>query len=187
VLTFAHQDKNCIDINGKSYFLVRGHKSYRSSEFVFVQVTGSTPLRKEDMPSKDWEVFVSRVGKDRIWTAYKRPLFLYTTERQDPHLMFVGASELGSYYLALRYLARRYGIEAKNDLIVRQAHRLMENTDNRLRRCMDEGNVGVPAISVDFSEWHWGWKEEERKSLAEGLLNVGGISDVHGDTAESVA
>jgi hypothetical protein len=60
MLTFTYQDKNCIDINGKSYFLVRGYESYKSREFVFVQVTGSTPLRKEDLPAKDWEVFVTR-------------------------------------------------------------------------------------------------------------------------------
>jgi hypothetical protein len=85
--------------------------------------------------------------------------------------MFVGASTPGSYYLALRYVARRYDIEAGDDLILRRAYELAENDgDRKLHECVDRGNAGVTAVSIDFGEYRWGWKEEERKSLAETLF-----------------
>ena len=44
---FEFNGKPFVNINGKDYFLLRGYgRSWKN--FLFVQVSGATPLRKED-------------------------------------------------------------------------------------------------------------------------------------------
>jgi hypothetical protein len=164
--TFEHRGHRCISINGKDYYLVRGYSRSGGDNFLFVQVTGSTPLRKEDMPNKDWTVMSSRIGEGRVWTAYRRPWFQYQMERESPNLAFVGASDLGSYYLALRFLERRYKIGVNDKDLVAVARRVYGDKDNRLIELSDEGNIGTCAVTVELGDWHWGYNEERREEEA---------------------
>ena len=65
---FEHQGQKYIGINGKDYFLLHGYR-VNYNKFILIQVSGKTPLNKEDLPSKTWEVIATKVGQQRVWTA----------------------------------------------------------------------------------------------------------------------
>jgi hypothetical protein len=155
----------CISVNGKDFFLIRGYqRDYRS--FIFVQVAGNTALNKEDLPSKGWEVLRARTGKDRVWTAYRKSYFQYQTRRADPTLAFVGASTEGSYFLALREIARRFCLRCEDGDIQTSAERYArgEMSHWRMERLHDKGNTGVYAVLVEFSSFD----KEEAMTLFRG-------------------
>jgi len=62
---FHHANYPFISINGKDYFLLRGYRADRG-HFIFAQVYGRTPLRKEDMPTKDWEIVRTTTVKQAV-------------------------------------------------------------------------------------------------------------------------
>ena len=109
--TFEHGGKKYVSINGKDYFLLRGHRrDFRT--FIFIQVSGRTPLHKEDLPGKDWDDITSRRGTERVWTAYHRKYFSYDSNAEHPSLAFIGATTKGSYFIAFRHVAKRFGLTA---------------------------------------------------------------------------
>lgn len=149
---YEWQGHKCISINGKDYFLIRAY-GIGWDKFILIQVSGRTPLKKEDLPTKDWEVLASKVGDSRVWTAYHKGYFAYETERQDPALAFLGATTEGSYYLALRYLAEKFRI-AVNDLH-RAAHLYATGQARScyLKRCQDLGNSGEDLVLLEFDSY----------------------------------
>src|SRR5205823_6359437 len=71
-------------------------------------VAGRTALAREDLPTDDWVVIPGRDRGHRLATAWRKPWFDYRLDATRK-LAFLGASTEGSFYLALRYLARRFG------------------------------------------------------------------------------
>jgi hypothetical protein len=96
-------------INGKDFAVYRWFAPRDQYLPVFVQVAGRTTLSREDLPTDDWSVLHGRDRGHRIATAWRRPWFDYKLDTTRS-LAFLGASTAGSYFLALRYVARRFGL-----------------------------------------------------------------------------
>jgi hypothetical protein len=163
--TFTHDGQRCLSVNGKDFFLIRGYTK-NHQKFIFIQVAGNTPLNKEDLPSKSWEVIRTRAGKERVWMAYQKNYFQYETQRSDPALAFVGASTEGSFFLALKQIVRRfnlgYGDNRIHELALKHASGQISHW--RLERLHDQGNTGVDAVLMDFS----GFDVEEAEAFFRG-------------------
>ena len=151
---YTHQGQKYININGKDYFLIRGYKQ-DYSKFIFVQVSGSTPLNKEDMPTKNWEIIRTKVGPERIWTAYQKSFFSYKTSREDFKFAFIGVSTEGSYFLALKVIKLRYTIPVDEAALYKLACRYAnrELSIHHLSSREDEGNSGVKMALVDIPSY----------------------------------
>lgn len=165
--TFEHAGRKYISINGKDYFLLRGYRKNRD-RFIFVQVFGRTPLHKEDLPSKDWEVFRTKSGGELVWTAYRKKYFKYDTEAADPALVFIGASSQGSFFIALSNICKRFNFDMNNNALNRIAllYSIGEWKSGHLETINDEGNSGVDAVLVSFDRFFE--EENARKVMAEG-------------------
>ncbi len=94
-------------INGKDFAVYRwfapGHHGP-----IFLQVAGRTALSRVDLPTDDWIVLPGRDRGHRLATAWRKPWFDYKPDATRK-LAFLGGSTEGSFFLALRYLSRRFG------------------------------------------------------------------------------
>ena len=95
-------------INGKDFAVYRWFAPGQHGP-LFIQVAGRTALTRDDLPTDDWVVLPSRDRGYRLATAWRKPWFDYRVDATRK-LAFLGGSTEGSYYLALRYLARRFGL-----------------------------------------------------------------------------
>lgn len=95
-------------INGKDFAVYRWFAPGQHGP-LFIQVAGRTALTRDDLPSDDWVVIPGRDRGHRLATAWRKPWFDYRLDATRK-LAFLGGSTDGSYYLALRYLARRFGL-----------------------------------------------------------------------------
>lgn len=109
-------------INGKDFALYRLFESGHHGP-LFLQVAGRTQLMKEDLPTDDWIVSQTRAGTTRVSTAWRKPWFDHKLDATRK-LAFLGASTAGSYYLALRYLVRRFGVTTDEVTIAARAAEL---------------------------------------------------------------
>lgn len=114
-------------INGKDFAAIRYFDVARHGP-LFLQLAGRTQLTREDLPTDDWTVTQSRAGTTRVTTAWRKPWFDYKLDATRK-LAFVGASTAGSFYLACRYLVRRFGITIDDAAIAARAGDLAENRD----------------------------------------------------------
>jgi hypothetical protein len=94
-------------INGKDFAVYRWFAPGQHGP-VFIQVAGRTALARTDLPNDDWIVVSGRDRGHRLATAWRKPWFDYRLDATRK-LAFLGLSTEGSYFLALRYLARRFG------------------------------------------------------------------------------
>jgi hypothetical protein len=149
---FEHQGKKYIGINGKDYFLLHGYR-VNYSKYIFVQVSGKTPLNKEDLPSKAWEVFCTKAGGQRVWTAYVKNYFAYESAKESGKLAFLGATTSGSYFLALRFMCRlkQLKMEEKELSLIARQYAMGERSHYRLEVCADLGSSETDLILADFS------------------------------------
>ena len=95
-------------INGKDFAVYRWFAPGQHGP-LFIQVAGRTALSRGDLPNDDWVVIPGRDRSHRLATAWRKPWFDYRLDATRK-LAFLGASSEGSFYLALRYLARRFGL-----------------------------------------------------------------------------
>lgn len=95
-------------INGKDFAVYRWFAPGQHGP-LFVQVAGRTALTRDDLPQDDWVVIPGRDRGHRLATAWRKPWFDYRPDATRK-LAFLGASSEGSFYLALRYLSRRFGL-----------------------------------------------------------------------------
>jgi len=114
-------------INGKDFAVYRFFDPGRPGP-LFLQVAGRTQLTKEDLPTDDWIVLQTRAGTTRVSTAWRKPWFDYKLDATRK-LAFLGASTSGSYYLALRYLVRRFGISSDEASVAGRATDLASGID----------------------------------------------------------
>src|SRR3989344_2507580 len=147
---YEHHDQKFISINGKDYFLIRGFQSDRN-RFIFIQVTGKTPLNKEDLPNGDWSIIRSKAGKQRIWTAFSKTYFRYNQDRDDKKLLFIGANSQGSCYLALRWLAKSFNQKITEKALVEVAEKYSaeEISFYRFKLIEDQGNFQEKAVLLE--------------------------------------
>jgi hypothetical protein len=113
------QKRPYIVINGKDFAVYRFFEPGRHGP-LFLQVAGRTQLTKEDLPTDDWIVLQTRAGTARVSTAWRKPWFDYKLDATRK-LAFLGPSTSGSYYLALRYLVRRFGVTVDEGTIAARA------------------------------------------------------------------
>ena len=160
---FEHNGKQFISISGKDYFLIKGYRKNRDN-FIFIQVFGKTPLHKEDLPSKEWEIVQSKAGTERIWTAYQKKYFKYDTQASEPTLVFIGASTEGSYFIALLNICKRLNLEIKTDELKQLSGRFAigEVESHHLDKLSDEGNSGVDAVLITFNSF---FEEKDAQQL----------------------
>lgn len=114
-------------INGKDFAVYRFFEPGRHGP-LFLQVAGRTQLTKEDLPTDDWIVLQTRAGTTRVSTAWRKQWFDYKLDATRK-LAFLGASTAGAFYLALRYLIRRFGITTDEATIAVRAADLATGTD----------------------------------------------------------
>lgn len=107
-------------INGKDFAVYRWFAP-GSHGPIFIQVAGRTALSRDDLPSDDWIVTPGRDRGHRLATAWRKPWFDYKPDATRK-LAFLGGSTEGSFFLALRYLSRRFGLtETDGDLAAKSA------------------------------------------------------------------
>ena len=114
-------------INGKDFAVYRWFEPGRHGP-LFIQLAGRTQLTREDLPTEDWIVLQTRSGITRVSTAWRKQWFDYKVDATRK-LAFLGASTHGSFYLALRYLARRFGVSAEESTLAGRASDLATGVD----------------------------------------------------------
>ncbi len=139
-------------INGKDYAACRWFSHYRQGP-LFLQLAGRTPLSKEDLPQNDWVVQTFRDGQRRISTAWRQPWFDHRMNASR-RLAFLGASTAGSLFLALSYIANRFGVAAEPSRMRTRADQLTAEWDapwiRVLERVRDSGTTESVMIVLDL-------------------------------------
>jgi len=129
-------------INGKDFAVYRWFEPSRHGP-LFIQVAGRTQLTREDLPTDDWIVLQTRSGTTRVSTAWKKQWFDYKVDATRK-LAFLGGSSAGSAYLALRYVARRFGITADEAKIADRSASFDTGADIPYGFCLDRtSDVGL--------------------------------------------
>jgi hypothetical protein len=114
-------------INGKDFAVYRWFAPGQHGP-LFIQVAGRTALTRDDLPSDDWVVLAGRDRGHRLATAWRKPWFDYRVDATRK-LAFLGGSTEGSYYLALRYLARRFGLTLTESELATKSTELATRSD----------------------------------------------------------
>ena len=115
-------------ITGKDFAVYRWFAPGRHGP-LFIQLAGRTQLTREDLPTDDWIVLQTRTGITRVSTAWRKQWFDYKIDATRK-LAFLGASTHGSFYLALRYLTRRFGLATEESTLAGRASDLASGVDS---------------------------------------------------------
>ena len=149
------RDRPCAVINGKDFAVYRWFDGGRNGP-LFVQVAGRTSLAKEDLPNSDWVVKNGRDGSHRITTAWRHPWFDYRVDAARK-LAFLGGSPAGSLFLALQYLARRFGHDADTRTLTGRAADLAITWDipgpHVLEQYQDRGLTDSVLLVLDLPSY----------------------------------
>jgi hypothetical protein len=141
--TFDIDGKKYVQINGKSFYLLRGYR-IRYEKWAMVQVFGTAPLTKDDLPEKNWELIVTKEGGRRVFTAWKPGFFDGTNEKR----LFVGVTRDAG----LRLLFQTHDVPPSN---IERAIRALSGTEYPpyhaagIDATQDDGNAGIPAFTLD--------------------------------------
>ncbi|HNX49865.1 MAG TPA: hypothetical protein PLS53_01305 [Thermoanaerobaculaceae bacterium] len=149
------RDRPYTVINGKDYAVYRWFDGGRNGP-LFIQVAGRTGLTKEDLPNSDWVVKTGRDHNHRIATAWRHPWFDYRVDAAR-RLAFLGASQAGSIFLALQYLAHRFGLGADTPTLAARATDLDVTWDvpgpSILERYHDRGLTDGVLLVLDLPSY----------------------------------
>ena len=149
------RDRPYAVINGKDFAVYRWFDGGRNGPRV-VQGAGRTALAKEDLPNSDWVVVSGRDGSHRITTAWRHPWFDYRVDAARK-LAFLGGSPVGSLFLALQYLARRFGQGADTRTLAGRAEDLTATWDipgpHVLERYQDRGLTDGVLLVLDLPSY----------------------------------
>lgn len=142
-----------LTINGKDYSLLRHHQDRYGKPF-FVQVSGATPLRKEDLPTKEWALLSAKRGQARVDTAYFKPWFRYDVGKDFTTLAFLGSTQESALALVLRFLAQRAHLAMSVPDLLARARALGTNElPSWLTECPNHGSAPSSAVLLDLSPW----------------------------------
>lgn len=144
-------------INGKDFAVYRWFAPGQHGP-LFIQVAGRTALAREDLPTEDWIVIPGRDRGHRLATAWRKPWFDYRLDATRK-LAFIGGSTEGSFFLAFRYLARRFGFTYTDTELATKSAEFMGCTDppsaNVIGRADDLALSGTQLVTLDVPS-HWG-------------------------------
>lgn len=150
-------------INGKDFAVYRWFAPGQHGP-LFIQVAGRTALAREDLPTEDWVVIPGRDRGHRLATAWRKPWFDYRLDATRK-LAFLGGSTEGSFYLAVKYLARRFGFTYTDEELATKGAELMDRTDlpyaNVIDRADDLALSGAQIVTLDVPSY-WGNEEAQR-------------------------
>jgi hypothetical protein len=151
-------------INGKDFAVYRWFAPGQHGP-LFIQVAGRTALSREDLPSDDWVVLSGKDRGHRLATAWRKPWFDYRLDATRK-LAFLGGSTEGSYFLALRYLSRRFGFTfSETDLAVKSAE-FATRSDLPYPHVMDQSNdlalSGAKLVTLDVPSY---WDQDDAVRL----------------------
>jgi len=150
-------------INGKDFAVYRWFSPGQHGP-LFFQVAGRTGLAREDLPTEDWVVIPGRDRGHRLATAWRKPWFDYRLDATRK-LAFLGASTEGSFYLALRYLARRFGFTYTETELATKSAEFMNRTDlpypHVIDRTDDLALSGAQLVTLDVPS-HWDAEDATR-------------------------
>jgi len=147
-------------INGKDFAVYRWFAPGQHGP-LFIQVAGRTALSREDLPSDDWVVLSGKDRGHRLATAWRKPWFDYRLDATRK-LAFLGGSTEGSYFLALRYLSRRFGFTfSETDLAVKSAE-FAARSDVPYAHVMDQSHdlalSGAKLVTLDVPSY---WDQDD--------------------------
>jgi hypothetical protein len=123
-------------INGKDFAVYRWFAPGQHGP-LFIQVAGRTALSREDLPSDDWVVLSGKDRGHRLATAWRKPWFDYRMDATRK-LAFLGGSTDGSYFLALRYLTRRFGFTFTDTELAAKSGDFASRTDRPFAHVLDD-------------------------------------------------
>lgn len=143
-------------INGKDFAVYRWFQPGQHGP-LFIQVAGRTALAREDLPTEDWVVLSDRDRGHRMATAWRKPWFDYRLDATRK-LAFLGGSSEGSYFLALRYLARRFGFTAPDAELAAKSADFARRAElpyaHVIERAEDFGLSRAQLVTLDIPS-HW--------------------------------
>jgi hypothetical protein len=159
-------------INGKDFAVYRWFAPGQHGP-LFIQVAGRTALSREDLPTDDWVVIPGRDRGHRLATAWRKPWFDYRLDATRK-LAFTGGSTEGSFYLALRYLARRFGFTYTDAELATKSAEFMGRADlsspNVIDRADDLALSRTQLVTLDVPSY---WDQENAARLfADDFLGV---------------
>lgn len=125
-------------INGKDFAVYRWFAPGQHGP-LFIQVAGRTALAREDLPTDDWIVLPNRDRGHRLATAWRKPWFDYRLDATRK-LAFLGGSTEGAYFLALRYLSRRFGMAFSETDLATKSGELAARADLPYPHVMDQSH-----------------------------------------------
>jgi hypothetical protein len=144
-------------INGKDFAVYRWFAPGQHGP-IFIQVAGRTALSREDLPTEDWVVLPGRDRGHRLATAWRKPWFDYRLDATRK-LAFLGASSDGSFFLALRYLSRRFGFTHTDSDLAAKGAELSQRTDlpygHAIERAEDLALSSAQLVTLDVPTY-WG-------------------------------
>jgi hypothetical protein len=147
-------------INGKDFAVYRWFAPGQHGP-LFIQVAGRTALSREDLPTDDWMVIPGRDRGHRLATAWRKPWFDYKLDATRK-LAFLGASTEGSFFLALRYLSRRFGFTYTETELATKSAEFMARREfsyaNVLERADDLALSKAQLVTLDVPTY---WEQEE--------------------------
>ena len=123
-------------INGKDFAVYRWFAPGQHGP-LFIQVAGRTALTREDLSTDDWVVLSSKDRGHRLATAWRKPWFDYRMDATRK-LAFLGGSTEGSYFLALRYLTRRFGFTFTDTDLAAKSGELASRHDRAFAHVIDD-------------------------------------------------
>jgi hypothetical protein len=143
-------------INGKDFAVYRWFAPGQHGP-LFIQVAGRTALAREDLPNDDWMVIPGRDRGHRLATAWRKPWFDYRTDATRK-LAFLGGSTEGSFFLALRYLCRRYGLTSTDAELATKSSEFTTRSDlpyaSVISRADDLALSGTQLVTLEVP-FHW--------------------------------
>jgi hypothetical protein len=147
-------------INGKDFAVYRWFSPGQHGP-LFIQVAGRTALSRDDLPQDDWIVLPGRDRGHRLATAWRKPWFDYRPDTARK-LAFIGASTEGSFFLALRYLVRRFDLSiAETELAARSAdlaQRSVLPSSHVIDRSADLALARIDLVTLDVPSY---WSQTE--------------------------
>lgn len=147
-------------INGKDFAVYRWFAPGQHGP-LFIQVAGRTALAREDLPTDDWVVIPGRDRGHRLATAWRKPWFDYRLDATRK-LAFLGGSTEGSFYLALRYLVRRFGFTYTETELATMSAEFMNRTElpyaNVIGCAEDLALSRSQLVTLDVPSY---WEEDE--------------------------
>ena len=142
-------------INGKDFAVFRWFAPSQHGP-LFIQVAGRTALAREDLPTEDWMVLPGRDRGHRLATAWRKPWFDYKLDASRK-LAFLGGSTDGSFFLALRYLARRFGLPIADNELAMKGSELMTRSElpypHVIERTSDVALSSTQLVTLDVPSY----------------------------------